>query len=69
MALIDLFGHYHANGLDNLKFYFNPVSFRIEPIGYDQSQLKDLHLNLNSFVLLLLLIVNLYYFINYIINN
>ena len=48
MAIVDLFGHHHANGLDNMKFYFNPVSYLVEPIGYDQSQLKDIHLNLNA---------------------
>lgn len=34
-ALNDLFGHPHGTSLDNLKFYYNPVTSLIQPLGYD----------------------------------
>ena len=39
-ALIDLLGAYHAMAWHNQRFYFNPVTCLIEPIGYDFSILK-----------------------------
>jgi len=35
MAIIDLTGHHHASHPHNLKFYLNPVTGLIEPVGYD----------------------------------
>ena len=34
-AILDLTGHQHAAFLDNMKFYYNPVTALIEPVGYD----------------------------------
>ena len=42
LALIDLTGHHHASHPHNLKFYFNPVTSLIEPVGYDNSSLLPL---------------------------
>ena len=36
VALTDLLGERHNLKAKNIKFYFNPVTSRIEPIGYDQ---------------------------------
>ena len=36
-AIIDLTGHHHASHVFNLKFYYNPVTSLIEPLGYDNS--------------------------------
>ncbi|NQY09924.1 MAG: CotH kinase family protein [Flavobacteriales bacterium] len=41
-ALIDLTGHHHASHVFNLKFYYNPVSELIEPIGYDNSSFSNI---------------------------
>jgi hypothetical protein len=37
-ALCDLLGNDHAAGLGNLKFYYNPITSLIEPVGYDYNQ-------------------------------
>lgn len=42
MAIIDLTGHHHASLLENVRFYFNPITSLIEPIGYDNSKIKNL---------------------------
>ncbi|RAP34052.1 hypothetical protein DID75_00310 [Candidatus Marinamargulisbacteria bacterium SCGC AG-410-N11] len=42
MAIIDLFGHHHANSIDNLKFYYNPITSKLEPIGYDNQAILSL---------------------------
>lgn len=42
-AIVDLTGHHHATHLDNLKFYYNPVSSLIEPIGYDNQLIPPLN--------------------------
>lgn len=34
-AVIDLMGHHHASDVLNLRFYYNPITSLIEPIGYD----------------------------------
>ena len=39
-ALVDLFGAHHAMAWHNQRFYFNPVTCLIEPIGYDFSILE-----------------------------
>ncbi len=41
-ALVDLTGYYHATTVDNQKFYYNPVTGLIEPIGYDFNKLLPL---------------------------
>jgi hypothetical protein len=41
-AIIDLTGYHHACELDNLKFYYNPVTSLLEPIGYDNEQIIPL---------------------------
>ena len=35
-AIIDLLGNRHAGQLKNMRFYFNPSTSLIEPVGYDQ---------------------------------
>ena len=42
LAIVDLTGHQHASAIDNMKFYYNPVTSLIEPIGYDNSVIKPL---------------------------
>jgi hypothetical protein len=42
MAIVDLTGHQHSSSIDNMKFYYNPVTSLIEPIGYDNSIIKML---------------------------
>ena len=41
-GLVELLGHDHAAELDNLKFYYNPVTALIEPVGYDNQGLVDI---------------------------
>jgi hypothetical protein len=41
-ALTDLTGHPHGAFIDNIKFYYNPITARIEPIGYDNSIIKNI---------------------------
>lgn len=41
-AVSDLTGYYHATHIDNLKFYYNPVTSLIEPIGYDFNEILPL---------------------------
>ncbi len=38
-AIIDLTGFKHATSLNNMKFYYNPITSLIEPIGYDNGYL------------------------------
>ncbi len=42
MAIIDLTGHHHASELYNLKFYYNPITSLLEPIGYDNQYILAL---------------------------
>lgn len=42
LALLDLTGYHHASNNDNVKFYFNPVTNYIEPIGYDNQKIADI---------------------------
>ena len=39
-ALLDLFGGYHGMAWHNQRFYYNPVTSFLEPIGYDFSILN-----------------------------
>lgn len=41
-ALCDLMGYHHGLALYNCKFYFNPVTSRLEPIGYDNQDILPL---------------------------
>ena len=34
-ALSDLFGNLHGDLLHNIRFYYNPITARLEPVGYD----------------------------------
>jgi len=45
LSILDLFGSTHAIRARNLKFYFNPITSRIEPIPYDQSQIYSYRLS------------------------
>ena len=38
-AVIDLWGNHHAAQLKNMRFYYNPITSLIEPIGYDEQAL------------------------------
>ncbi|RAP28143.1 hypothetical protein DID76_04715, partial [Candidatus Marinamargulisbacteria bacterium SCGC AG-414-C22] len=42
-AIMDLLGHHHGIALDNLRFYYNPITDLIEPIGYDIGGYIPLH--------------------------
>jgi len=42
-ALIDLVGHKHSVALSNIKFYYNPVTGLLEPIGYDCGSFHDIY--------------------------
>lgn len=35
LAISDLFGTWHANRWHNKRFYYNPISQKLEPIGFD----------------------------------
>lgn len=41
-AVTDLFGHHHAAGLWNIRFYYNPVISLLEPIGFDNQNILSL---------------------------
>lgn len=41
-AVVDLFGGHHASALYNMKFYFNPLTSKIHPIGYDNQHIQSL---------------------------
>lgn len=38
-SIIDLWGNHHAAQLKNIRFYYNPITSLIEPIGYDEQTL------------------------------
>jgi hypothetical protein len=40
LAIADLWGAWHAVDWNNLRFYFNPLTVRLEPIGFD-AHLKE----------------------------
>ncbi|MFL2997338.1 MAG: right-handed parallel beta-helix repeat-containing protein, partial [Candidatus Neomarinimicrobiota bacterium] len=44
-ALTDLFGFHHATAFTNIRFYYNPITSKLEPIGYDQTVIKKLNEN------------------------
>ena len=39
-AVIDLFGYHHSTAYSNIRFYYNPVTSLLEPIGYDNTFIK-----------------------------
>jgi hypothetical protein len=39
-AITELFGHQHATLLNNIRFYYNPILSKIEPIGFDNQIIK-----------------------------
>ena len=42
LALVELFGSHHAASLDNIRFYYNPITGRLEPITHDNDHLDHL---------------------------
>ncbi len=52
-AIIDLTGGHHAYSLHNMRFYYNPITEKLEPIAYDASTssypIKKLTYNNNLF--------------------
>jgi hypothetical protein len=42
IAVTDLFGSWHAAAWHNLRFYLNPVTLKLEPIGYDATLQKHM---------------------------
>ena len=36
-ALLDLFGYTHSTAYSNIRFYYNPITSLLEPIGYDNT--------------------------------
>jgi hypothetical protein len=42
LAVSDMFGAMHATAWSNLRFYLNPVTLRLEPIGYDATLQKHM---------------------------
>jgi hypothetical protein len=44
-AIVDLFGGHHATISDNMRFYFNPITNLIEPIGRELGELRYSHSN------------------------
>ena len=45
-ALIDLFGAEHSSAWHNARFYYNPITSRLEPIGFD----ADAGVNIDSII-------------------
>lgn len=37
IAIIDVFGGHHGTNWHNLRFYYNPVTSKLEPIGFDSN--------------------------------
>jgi hypothetical protein len=45
-AVCDLFGHHHATWYKNIRFYYNPITSILEPIGFDSQFIVDLSVEL-----------------------
>lgn len=43
LALCDLAGSFHALSYENMRFYYNPVTGKIEPIPYDNQHITNLN--------------------------
>ena len=41
-AITNLFGNNHSGAITNIRFYYNPISSRIEPIAHDQTVVYNL---------------------------
>jgi hypothetical protein len=41
-AILDLTGHHHASSLDDIKFYYNPITSLIELLIYDNAAFLDI---------------------------
>ena len=41
-AMVELFGSHHPSSLDNIRFYYNPITSLIEPIIHDNDHLDRL---------------------------
>lgn len=50
-AIMDVLGAYHGRFWHNLRFYYNPISSRLEPIGFDGFGETDTPLNDGQIVL------------------
>ncbi|MBF0195792.1 MAG: CotH kinase family protein [Magnetococcales bacterium] len=61
-ALSDLSGSHHGNAVNNMRFYLNPVTARLEPIGFDANSGKKIDQ-------LILLTKRLYPFLNNVISD
>lgn len=51
ISLNDLLGAHHANRWHNLRFYYNPISSKLEPIGFDANcgeEIKQLNIQNND---------------------
>ncbi len=44
LALLDLYGAGHAASWHNLRFYFNPLSKKLEPVGFDSDYQRMRHI-------------------------
>ena len=44
-AITELFGHQHATLLNNIRFYYNPILSKIEPIGFDNQIIKPVRID------------------------
>lgn len=44
-AIVDLFGFQHAMLDGQIRFYYNPVTSHLEPIGYDQQTIRDVSIS------------------------
>ena len=40
-AVIDLFGYRHTTAYSNIRFYYNPITSRLVPIGYDNTFIDE----------------------------
>ncbi len=50
LAILDLFGYQHASAYANMGLYYNPVSNRIEPVGYDEGEIYPVECLLGEFM-------------------
>lgn len=42
-AVIDLFGYRHTTAYSNIRFYYNPFTSRLEPVGYDNTFIYNIN--------------------------
>ena len=41
-AIMDLMGYHHTTAYSNMRFYYNPVTSLLEPIGYDETYIFNI---------------------------